>query len=164
MASSVNSRGFAAIIMAAGQGKRMGSDLPKVLHPLRGRPLLEWVIESAKAAGARRIVVVVGYGRDKVVEVLGSDVDHVVQEKQLGTGHAARCAETLLSGWKGPIAVLSGDVPLLRAGTIRQLVDKQAETKAAAVILTAKITGEHAYGRIIRDEKGNVKGIVEHRD
>ena len=164
MATSVNSRGFAAIIMAAGQGKRMGSDLPKVLHALRGRPLIEWVVESAKAAGARKIVVVVGYGREQVIKVLGSVADHVVQEKQLGTGHAARCAEALLGGWKGPIAVLSGDVPLLRAGTIRQLVDRQAETKAAAVILTGKVAGEHAYGRIVRDEKGNVKAIVEHRD
>src|SRR5476649_2622489 len=121
MATSTSStRGFAAIILAAGQGKRMGSDLPKVLHPLRGRPLIDWVVDSARAAGARKIVVVVGYGREQVIAALGSDVEYVVQEKQLGTGHAARCAEGVLSGWKGPIVVLSGDVPLLRAGTIRQ--------------------------------------------
>ncbi len=156
--------GFAAIIMAAGQGKRMGSDIPKVLHMLRGRPLIDWVVKSAKAAGASKIVVVLGYGREQVVKVLDPDVDHCVQEKQLGTGHAARCTEALLGSWKGPIAVLSGDVPLLRAGTIRQLVDKQAETKAGAVVLTGKVAGDHAYGRILRDEKGNVKSIVENRD
>jgi ribose-phosphate pyrophosphokinase len=156
--------GFAAIIMAAGQGKRMGSDIPKVLHMLRGRPLIDYVVKSAKAAGAVKVVVVVGYGREQVVKALEQDVDHCVQEKQLGTGHAARCTEALLGSWKGPIAVLSGDVPLLRAGTIRQLVDKQAESKAGAVVLTGKVPGEHAYGRIVRDEKGNVKGIVENRD
>ena len=156
--------GFAAIIMAAGQGKRMGSDIPKVLHKLRERPLIDWVVKAARAAGAAKIVVVLGYGREQVVKVLDPDVDHCVQEKQLGTGHAARCTEALLGSWKGPIAVLSGDVPLLRAGTIRQLVDKQAETKAGAVLLTGKVAGDHTYGRIVRDEKGQVKSIVENRD
>src|SRR6476659_2535517 len=138
MRMAVSSKGFAAIIMAAGQGKRMGSDLPKVLHTLRGRPLIEWVVESARHAGAAKIVVIVGHGRDQVVKALPAGVEHCVQDKQLGTGHAARCAEGSLGNWKGPIAVLSGDVPLLRAGTLKQLVDKQAETNAAAVLLTCK--------------------------
>jgi ribose-phosphate pyrophosphokinase len=164
MRMAVSTKGFAAIIMAAGQGKRMGSDLPKVLHTLRGRPLIEWVVESARHAGAAKIVVIVGHGRDQVVKALPAGVEHCVQDKQLGTGHAARCAEGSLGNWKGPIAVLSGDVPLLRAGTLKQLVDKQAETNAAAVLLTCKVSGEHAYGRIVRDERNMVKSIVEHRD
>jgi ribose-phosphate pyrophosphokinase len=157
-------RGFAVIIMAAGQGKRMNSDLPKVLHKLNGRPLIDWVIQSARAAGATKIVVIVGHGRDQVIKALPPGVDHAVQDKQLGTGHAAKCAEVHLRDWKGPIAVLSGDVPLLRASTIRKLFEKQSETNAAAVVLTGKVAGEHAYGRILRDGSGAVKGIVEHKD
>jgi ribose-phosphate pyrophosphokinase len=157
-------RGFAVIIMAAGQGKRMNSDLPKVLHPLNGKPLIDWVIQSARAAGAAKIVAIVGHGREQLIKALPAGVEHAVQDKQLGTGHAAKCAEVHLKDWKGPIAVLSGDVPLLRASTIRKLIEKQSETNAAAVVLTGKVSGEHAYGRIIRDGSGVVKGIVEHKD
>ena len=95
---------------------------------LNGKPLLEWVLQSAKAAGAAKIVVVVGHGRDQVIKMLPAGVEHAVQEKQLGTGHAAKCAEPNLRDWKGPVAVLSGDVPLLRPETIRELVHKQSET------------------------------------
>ena len=164
MSAGTTARPFAAIIMAAGQGKRMGSDLPKVLHTVSGKPMLEHVIQSAKSAGAGKLVVVVGHGREQVIKSLPAGVEHVVQDKQLGTGHAAKCAESLLRAWKGPIVVLSGDVPLLRADTIRSLVQKQADTNSAAVVLTAKAAGEHTYGRIIRDEKGGVKAIVEHKD
>ncbi|MGD0089040.1 MAG: ribose-phosphate diphosphokinase [Planctomycetota bacterium] len=157
-------KSFAAIIMAAGLGKRMNSTLPKVLHLLNGRPLLEWVVQAARAAGAGRVVVVVGHGREQVVKSLPSGVEYAVQEPQLGTGHAVRCAEGNLHDWPGPIAVLSGDVPLLRASTIRLLISKQAEMDAVAVILTAKRAGPHSYGRIVRDENGNVKAIVEAKD
>jgi len=157
-------RDFAAIIMAAGQGKRMNSDLPKVLHQLNGKPLIDWVIQSARAAGAVRVVVIVGHGKDQVINALPNGVDCAVQEKQLGTGHAAKCAQERLADWKGPIVVLSGDVPLIRPATIRQLVDKQSENDAAAVVLTGKVKGEHAYGRILRDDGGRVTGIIEHKD
>ena len=157
-------RNFAAIIMAAGLGKRMDSNLPKVLHILNGRPLIEWVVQSARAAGAGRIVVVVGHGREQVVRALPSGVEFAVQEPQLGTGHAVRCAEGNLHDWPGPIVVLSGDVPLLRASTIRLLVSKQVEMDAAAVILTGKCAGHNAYGRVVRDGNGNVKAIVEAKE
>lgn len=150
--------------MAAGQGKRMNSTLPKVLHTVGGRSLLDWVIQSARSAGAARVVVIVGHGREAVIESLPENVEYAVQDKQLGTGHAARCAEPLLKDWTGPIVVLSGDVPLLRASTIRQLVQKQSDTNSAAVVLTAKMSGDHAYGRIVRDAKSNVTGIIEHKD
>ncbi|HYF49441.1 MAG TPA: NTP transferase domain-containing protein, partial [Planctomycetota bacterium] len=159
-----SSKGFAVVIMAAGQGKRMNSDLPKVLHPLQGKPLVEWVINAARAAGAGKIVVIVGHGKEQVIKALPPGVEHAVQDKQLGTGHAVKCAEPQLKDWKGPIVVLSGDVPLIRPATIRQLIGKQQELNAAAVVLTGKVTGDHAYGRIIRDESGSVKGIVEHKD
>ena len=158
------SKSFAAVILAAGQGKRMNSALPKVLHVLNGKPLLEWVLQSAKAAGAVKIVVIVGHGREQVVKMLPAGIEHTVQEKQLGTGHAAKCAEPNLRDWKGPIAVLSGDVPLLRPDTIRELLNKQSETNAAVALLTVKFPGEHAYGRILRDGAERVCGIVEHKD
>ncbi|MEI6233809.1 MAG: ribose-phosphate diphosphokinase [Planctomycetota bacterium] len=164
MSATATPRSFAAIILAAGQGKRMNSDLPKVLHPVCGKPMIDWVIQSARSAGASKIVVIVGHGRDQVIKILPPGVEHAIQDSQLGTGHAARCAEAALKDFKGPIAVLSGDAPLLRPDTIRTLIAKQAETNASAVVLTGKVQGETAYGRIVRDEKGLVKGIVEFRD
>src|SRR5258708_1181983 len=118
---AAQSKGFAAIIMAAGQGKRMNSTLPKVLHSVRGKPMIDWVVQAAQDAGAAKIVVVVGHGREQVIKHLETGVEHAVQEQQLGTGHAARCTENILADWTGPIAVLSGDAPLLRAATLRQL-------------------------------------------
>ena len=164
MSGSATTRSFAAIILAAGQGKRMNSDLPKVLHPVCGKPMLDWVVQSARSAGASKIVVIVGHGREQVIKVLPPGVEHAVQDQQLGTGHAARCAESVLRDFKGPIAVLSGDAPLLRSDTLKALVTKQAETNAAAVVLTGKVQGESAYGRIVRDDKGLVKAIVEFKD
>src|SRR5579862_316196 len=164
MSSAATIRSFAAIILAAGQGKRMNSDLPKVMHPVCGKTMLDWVAQAARTAGASKVVVIVGHGRDQVIKSLPPGVDYAIQDEQKGTGHAAKCAETLLRDFKGPIVVLSGDVPLLRADTVRALVTKQAETNAAAVVLTAKISGEHAYGRVMRDDKGMVKGIIEHKD
>jgi ribose-phosphate pyrophosphokinase len=164
MPGSTTQKGFAAIIMAAGEGKRMNSPLPKVLHQLNGRPLLDWVVQSTRAAGASRIVVVVGHGREQVIKALPPGVEYAIQDQQLGTGHAVRCAEGNLHDWPGPIVVLSGDVPLIRASTIRLLVSRQGETDAAAVVLTAKIQGNHAYGRVLRDASGNVTGIVEAKD
>lgn len=155
---------FAAIILAAGQGKRMRSDLPKVLHPLHGKPLVNWVIEAAREAGADRVVVIVGYGREQVVKALPQGVESAVQDQQLGTGHAARCAEAILKDYAGPVAILSGDVPLLRAGSIAELAARQQQDGSAVALLTAMVQGEHAYGRIVRDGSGAVTRIVEHKD
>jgi bifunctional UDP-N-acetylglucosamine pyrophosphorylase/glucosamine-1-phosphate N-acetyltransferase len=155
---------FAAIILAAGQGKRMCSPLPKVLHRVGGKPLLTWVVETARAAGAERVVAVLGVGRAQVEAVLPAGVESVAQEPQLGTGHAARCAEGRLKEYAGPIAVLSGDVPLLRAASVRALAEAQAREGAALAVLTARVSGAHAYGRVVRDAAGRVARIVEHRD
>jgi len=155
-------RPFAAVILAAGQGKRMRSDLPKVLHEVGGKPLISWVVSAAQAAGAERVVAVLGVGREKVQAILSAGVETVLQEQQLGTGHAARCAEPLLRDYAGPVAVLCGDVPLLRPERVRELVG--AQEGAAAAVLTAEVTGEHAYGRIVRDPTGAVARIVEHKD
>ncbi|MCW8131711.1 MAG: NTP transferase domain-containing protein [Planctomycetota bacterium] len=155
---------FAAIILAAGQGKRMKSDLPKVLHPLKGKPLVNWVIESARAAGADKVVVVVGYGREQVIQALPAGVGTAVQDKQLGTGHAARSAEAALGGYAGPVAILSGDVPLMPAKAIADLAADQAAKGAAVSLLTAMVPGEHGYGRIVRGGSGAVQRIVENKD
>jgi bifunctional UDP-N-acetylglucosamine pyrophosphorylase/glucosamine-1-phosphate N-acetyltransferase len=155
-------RPFAAVILAAGQGKRMKSDLPKVLHQVGGKPLISWVVSAAQAAGAERIVAVLGVGREKVQAILSAGVETVLQEQQLGTGHAARCAEPLLKDYAGPVAVLCGDVPLLRPAMVKDLVAEQE--RVAAAVLTAEATGEHAYGRMVRDGSGAVVRIVEHKD
>lgn len=155
---------FAAIVLAAGQGKRMKSDLPKVLHPLKGRPLLAWVIDTAREAGAERIVAIVGHGKAQVEAALPPGVESAEQAERLGTGHAARCAEAKLKGYAGPVVVLSGDVPLLPARDLKALLARQAKTNAAAVVLTARVDGEHAYGRIVRDGGGKFLRIVEHKD
>jgi bifunctional UDP-N-acetylglucosamine pyrophosphorylase/glucosamine-1-phosphate N-acetyltransferase len=155
---------FAAVILAAGQGQRMQTSTPKVLHLVGGRAMVLHVIEHARAAGAERIVAVLGVGREKVEALLPPGVETVFQAEQLGTGHAARCAAPLLDGYPGTVAVLYGDVPLLRAETIAALVRKQAETGAAAALLTAIVRGPHAYGRIVRDGAGGVRRIVEHKD
>jgi bifunctional UDP-N-acetylglucosamine pyrophosphorylase/glucosamine-1-phosphate N-acetyltransferase len=155
-------RPFTAVILAAGQGKRMKSDVPKVLHRVVGKPLISWVVSAARAAGAERIVVVLGVDREKVQAILPASVETVLQDRPLGTGHAARCAAPLLKGYAGPVAVLCGDVPLLRPAMVKDLVDEQE--RAAAAVLTAEATGEHAYGRVLRDATGAVVRIVEHRD
>ncbi|MCK6473758.1 MAG: NTP transferase domain-containing protein [Planctomycetes bacterium] len=164
MAAAKSGKKFAAIVLAAGQGKRMKSDLPKVLHPLQGRPLVAWVIDAAREAGAERIVVIVGHGKEQVEAALPQGVESAEQAERLGTGHAARCAEARLKGYAGPVVVLSGDVPLLPAKDLKALLARQAEKDAAAVVLTARVEGEHAYGRIVRDAGGKFRRIVEHKD
>lgn len=154
----------AAIILAAGKGERMKSDRAKVLFEVGGRPMLEHVLRAAQEAGCGRIVVIVGHQKEEVIACLPPGVEHAVQEKQLGTGHAAGCAKALLAPHKGEIVVLCGDVPLLRPQTIRRLVEHLRRTGAAVVVLSAKVRGEHAYGRIVRDAEGRFVRIVEHRD
>ena len=155
---------FAALILAAGQSKRMRSNLPKVLHRLKGRPLVSWVVETALAAGADKVVVIVGPGREQVEAILPSGVQTAVQDRPLGTGHAAGCARGMLEHYPGPVAILYGDVPLLRAETVRALVERQEADGAAAVILTAMVKAPHAYGYVVRDQAGDVQRIVEARD
>lgn len=154
----------AVVILAAGKGKRMKSDLPKVLHKLGGRTMLDMVLRTARELGPSRIVVVVGYGREEVIRSLPAWVEHAVQEEQLGTGHAVLCTEEFLGSHPGPIIVLSGDVPLLRTETVAALEAERSKAGAACAILTARVAGEHSYGRIVRDGAGCVKRIVEHKD
>jgi bifunctional UDP-N-acetylglucosamine pyrophosphorylase/glucosamine-1-phosphate N-acetyltransferase len=152
---------FQVVILAAGQGKRMNSDLPKVLHPLAGKPLLGHVVDSARELASEHICVVHGHGGEQVKAALsGGDLAFALQMPQLGTGHALQQALPHLT--KAPLTlVLCGDVPLVRADTLRSLLE--AAGKGAAV-LTAVLDDPTGYGRILRNKAGRVTGIVEQKD
>jgi len=154
-----------AVILAAGKGKRMKSDLAKVLHPVRGLPMAAYVIQAVRDAGCERIVVVVGHQRRQVVEALsGPGVEFVIQAEQLGTAHALAQAEQALAGDQGDLLVLAGDTPLLTGRTLRQLVDVHRGAAAVATVLTAVLEHPDGYGRIVRTPDGLLDAIVEDRD
>lgn len=154
----------AAIILAAGAGTRMKSKKPKVVHEVLGKPLVRWVVDAAHEAGADRLVSVVGHMREQVIPLVEQDTAVVVQEKQRGTADAvASCAEAL-ADFKGSLVVLSGDCPLITSDTIASLVKMREEHDAAVVVLTMKLDNPFGYGRIIRDEDGQVERIVEQKD
>jgi bifunctional UDP-N-acetylglucosamine pyrophosphorylase/glucosamine-1-phosphate N-acetyltransferase len=156
----------AAVILAAGLGKRMKSDLPKVLHLACGRPLVDYVLDAARAAGAKRLIVVVGHKAELVRETLrdAADVEFALQAQQRGTGHAVLMCRDLLAEHNGPVLVLAGDTPLLRSTSLARLLAEQQQAHAACVIGTAETDQNEGLGRIIRDEQGEFVRIVEQRD
>jgi bifunctional UDP-N-acetylglucosamine pyrophosphorylase/glucosamine-1-phosphate N-acetyltransferase len=169
--SKPSARSLAAIILAAGQGKRMHSDLPKVVHEVAGRAMVWWVVQACREAGAKPIVLVVGHGAAIVRDLFKNerDIVFVTQEPQLGTGHAVEQARTVFEGGAAPIdrtdvLVLAGDGPLIRAETLRTMVDLHRSGSAAATLATSVIPDPTGYGRIVRDEAGRFQGIVEHKD
>lgn len=156
-----------AVVLAAGKGTRMRSDLPKVLHPLAGAPLVAHALRAAQAAGAGDVVVVVGHGAELVRAAVAREfpaVRFAAQTEQLGTGHAVQCALPALAGHDGPVLILSGDVPLLRPATLRALVDLCAGSGAGLALATFRPADPGGYGRIVRDPGGRVRAIVEQRD
>jgi bifunctional UDP-N-acetylglucosamine pyrophosphorylase/glucosamine-1-phosphate N-acetyltransferase len=153
----------AAIVLAAGEGTRMRSATPKVAHEILGVPLVRYVIDAARDAGVGRVVTVIGHGAD-AVGALVSDTEVAVQDEQLGTGHAVRCAQPALADFDGPVLVLAGDAPLLWPETLVRLVELWRGSAAACVVLTAHFPDPTGYGRIIRDERDGVAAIVEQRD
>jgi len=158
------SQQLAVVILAAGQGTRMKSTLPKVLHPVSGRPMLCHVVKAAQALKAQPIVAVIGHGAERVQTTLaGEEVSFVLQAEQLGTGHALQCAEEALTGFAGDLLLLCGDVPLLRETTLRALVAQHRQHAAAVTILTAEMVDPTGYGRIVRGTHG-VEKIVEEKD
>jgi bifunctional UDP-N-acetylglucosamine pyrophosphorylase/glucosamine-1-phosphate N-acetyltransferase len=155
----------AAIVLAAGMGKRMRSDMAKVLHPVRGRPMLDHVLDAVRGAGVGRIVVVIGHQAERVrAAMAGRGVEFALQAEQLGTGHAVRQAEPLLGQAGGTVFVLCGDTPLLTSGTLRDLYETHRSTGAAATVLTAELEDPSGYGRVVRGPDGAVLRIVEHKD
>jgi UDP-N-acetylglucosamine pyrophosphorylase len=155
----------AAVILAAGKGKRMKSDIPKVLHRIDGRPLLDYVIVSIKAVHPQRIYVVVGFGAKEVMRSCRhNDVVFIMQEEQLGTGHAVMQCEKDLSDFEGTIIVLNGDVPGLKPATIEKFLDFHEGRSAAATVLTAVLDDPTGYGRVLKDGQGSLLKIVEEKD
>ncbi len=159
--------GHTVVVLAAGEGKRMKSGLPKVLHPLLGRTLLGHVLTAVEPLGAERVVVVVGHGADQVREHLAQIAPQavpVLQAQQLGTGHAVRVALEAVPEADGDILVLNGDLPLVTAQTLSRLVDLRARSGASATLLTAEVADPYGLGRIVRDDDGDFTSIVEERD
>ncbi|MDT8862644.1 bifunctional UDP-N-acetylglucosamine diphosphorylase/glucosamine-1-phosphate N-acetyltransferase GlmU [Alkalihalobacillus sp. MEB130] len=153
-----------AVILAAGQGTRMKSKLYKVLHPVCGKPMVQHVVDQVSSLGFEDKVAIVGFGAEVVQQQLGNDVSYVVQEEQLGTGHAVMQAASILEGKEGTTVVLCGDTPLLTAETIDHLLTCHDKEKAKATILTAHAEDPTGYGRVIRNKDGLVERIVEHKD
>ncbi|HHT9126956.1 MAG TPA: NTP transferase domain-containing protein [Candidatus Brocadiia bacterium] len=155
-----------AIVLAAGKGTRMKSDKPKVLHEIFGKPLLEWVITAVRGAGISRILVVVGYQGERVIDAFKgfNNLKWIDQHEQLGTGHAVKTAGVYLGGFSGNIVVLPGDAPLIKAKTIRNLLECHYEYRADCTILTAKVDNPQGYGRICRNKEGKVIRIIEEVD
>ncbi len=154
-----------AVILAAGQGTRMKSTLPKVLHDVAGRPMISWVVDAVAAVSPDQIMVVIGHGAEAVEESLGGGIETCIQEEQLGTGHATLTALQAMGDASGDaVLVLPGDTPLLRSETLELLARLQRRTSAAVSMLTADVANPAGYGRILRDGWDRVVGVVEHKD
>jgi len=153
------------VILAAGQGTRMKSALPKVLHEISGKPMIARVLQAAMALSPETVSVIVGHKADLVRSALADmpSLRFAVQEPQLGTGHALQQAEPLLAGRSGTVVLLSGDVPLLRQETLRSLLATHMAAGAAATVVTAVVDQPYGYGRIVRHE-GRIAQIVEEKD
>jgi bifunctional UDP-N-acetylglucosamine pyrophosphorylase/glucosamine-1-phosphate N-acetyltransferase len=150
-----------AVLLAAGQGTRMKSNLPKVLHPLCGKPMVWHILEALKTAATEKPVVVIGHGVDEVNKYLGDSADCVLQEPQLGTGHAAMQAEALLKGKTDYVIVTYADMPLLRGETFQRLVETQRLNAGPLSLLTVTAADPRGFGRIVRKADGTVAAIVE---
>jgi bifunctional UDP-N-acetylglucosamine pyrophosphorylase/glucosamine-1-phosphate N-acetyltransferase len=155
-----------AIILAAGMSSRMNTKLPKVLHEVCGRPMLAYVLDACRQAGIEKMYIVVGYGKEQVIEMFRDDpnITWVEQTERKGTGHAVLCCKEHLARFEGDTLVLCGDGPLIRSETLKTLVDKHGSEKAAATLATAILQDPSGYGRIVRDAYGNMQGIIEHGD
>ncbi len=149
-------------MLAAGQGKRMKSDLPKVLHPVCGRPMLLHVLAAAGAVEAERVIVVLGHGHAQVEPYLPAGMVVALQDRQLGTGHALLAAASQIP--PGPLLVLCGDTPLLTGQVLSEFVAAHHRSGAAATVLTMLLKDPSGYGRVVRGPDGSVLRIVEHRD
>jgi bifunctional UDP-N-acetylglucosamine pyrophosphorylase / glucosamine-1-phosphate N-acetyltransferase len=155
---------FSVAILAAGMGTRMKSKLPKMLHEAAGRPLIEHVLRAVASLKPARTVVVIGHGAEQVkAKLSGYNVDFVLQEKQLGTGHALLQTETVLNELQGDVMVLNGDGPLLRTQTLERLLEAQTNQDGMTLI-TCNVSSPTGLGRILRDANGNIVSIIEEKD
>jgi len=156
---------LATVIMAAGKGTRMKSDLPKVLHLVNNRTMVSHVIQLSRSVDSERIILILGHKKDLVIEsVKNENVEYVNQEPQLGTGHAVQQTFPLLKDFDGDVLVLSGDVPLLRKSTIEKMLKIHNKSDNGATVLTAIFDDPFGYGRVVRNENDTLETIVEHKD
>lgn len=155
-----------AVILAAGMSTRMNTMLPKVLHEVCGRPMLAYVLDACRSVNVATSFVVVGYGKEQVIDRYknSSDVAFVEQVERKGTGHAVMCCREHLKDVHGPVLVLCGDAPLIRSETLKLLLQKHLSEKSAATLATTILEDPTGYGRIVRDSYGNIQGIVEEND
>jgi UDP-N-acetylglucosamine diphosphorylase/glucosamine-1-phosphate N-acetyltransferase len=160
----------AAVILAAGEGTRMKSDLAKVLHEINGQPMIVHVLEALSEVAPEKTIIIIGHQAEAVREKLSasdvrfSGLDFALQRERLGTGHAVQQAEPALEGFNGTIMVLTGDTPLLRRATLAEFIRFHRESGASATVMSAEVDDASGYGRILRDENGDLLGIVEHKD
>jgi len=163
---SINSKQkLATVILAAGKGTRMKSDLPKVLHIVDNKPMLIHIIGLAKKIDSERIINILGHKKDLIIDTIEFEsVEYVIQVPQLGTGHAVQQAYPLLKDFDGDVLVLSGDVPLLRKSTIEKMLKIHRDTGSGATVLTAIFEDPHGYGRVIRKNDDTLDYIVEEKD
>ena len=160
----MNSSSIAGIILAAGKGTRMKSDLPKGLHRICDIPMVEHVARAMRAAGIARPIIVIGHGGDLIQQALGDSYDYAWQHEQHGTGHAARMAAPLLEGHTGPVIVAAGDTPLLQADTFTQLIEAHTASQALVTLSSSLLDDPRGYGRIVRGPSGDPVKIVEDKD
>ncbi len=162
-ASEQSCKPLAAIILAAGKGTRMDSDLPKVVHEVAGKPMVQWVVDTVREAGADRVILVVGHGSEIVKDKVRG-CEYVLQEPQLGTGHAVIVCKEALADFNGNILILGGDGPLLRTSTVHDMIKLQQKSNASATLATSVIPDPTGYGRIVRDSNNKFKAIIEHKN
>lgn len=155
---------FVSIILAAGMGTRMKSDMPKVLHEVSGKPLCSWVIDASKKAGAKNVVCVIGHKADMVKEKIGTNAEFVIQAEQKGTGHALMQAKDAISKAGGSVVVLNGDTPLVTPEMIEESIAYHEKNGYCATVITAILDDATGYGRIVRGTNGEVLKIVEQKD
>ena len=154
------------VILAAGKGTRMNSDLPKVLHQLHGKSLIDYVLNESEALNPTEIILVVGFKKNKVISHTNNrnNLKYATQTEQLGTGHAVLQTEELLKNKKGHILILYGDVPNIKASTLKPIIHDHITNNRGLTLITAEINDPTGYGRIIRDENGSLLKIVEDKD
>ncbi len=156
-----------AIILAGGEGKRMKSNKPKTLSEVLGKPMLWWVMSALKKAGIDDICVVKGFRKECIEEYLSTldfEVESVFQSERLGTGHAVMMAKDFLKAHDGNVVILNGDAPFMTAETIEKSLEQHISSGAAATVISARVDDPAGYGRIVRDDSGSLKAIVEHKD
>ena len=155
---------ISAIVLAAGKGTRMKSELPKCAHMIIDKPMVEYVVDALREVKIKNIVTVVGYGRQNIETLLGDKVKYAIQEEQLGTAHAVKQARPFLEGKEGITIIAIGDMPFIRKETFYSLMINHMQECAKLTVLTVEHPQPYGYGRIMRDDNGNVTGIIEEKD